>query len=570
MSTDASAERCGWRPRRRSALAAVIAVASVGCIATLGEIGTSSLNATPALASGPLVNGGGSSYAAVAINQWDAEIQSIDGDTINYNTSSSVIGLNEFAQNQIDFGASEIGYSTGQASASPSEPYQYLPDVAGAECLMYNLTGITGKPITQLLLNARVMAEIFSGQIKFWDDPAIKALNSGALLPHTPISVVWRSDASGDNYLFSEYLTFEQPQIWKAFSAAMGYPASADAVFPYPQQGGYPKKYDLTGWIGAQGSDIASNDVSASNGAITYVETAYAYLHDKPCAFVENASGHYVIPTELNDAVALEGAQLLPDLEQKLDGVYTNALPDTYPISAYSYLITQEATESPQKGAVLGQFIQFLACRGQDAAGQLGYSPLPPNLVEDDFNAVDRIAGAAKAPATPTAANCQNPYVDGQTPLPGEPKVTGQNGTGTGSGSQGTGSQTGSSSGTGDQTGGTGATTTTTTSPRTSGSGHSSKGKPTKTKGSEPTGPQTGVLTAPKKSHSSGGIPGYKLLLAVNSLHDNGGPSGTTLWLALGASLVVLVVPALLLGRRRRPNRAAAPARVAKRGHDHR
>ena len=216
MSTDASAERCGWRPRRRSALAAVIAVASVGCIATLGEIGTSSLNATPALASGPLVNGGGSSYAAVAINQWDAEIQSIDGDTINYNTSSSVIGLNEFAQNQIDFGASEIGYSTGQASASPSEPYQYLPDVAGAECLMYNLTGITGKPITQLLLNARVMAEIFSGQIKFWDDPAIKALNSGALLPHTPISVVWRSDASGDNYLFSEYLTFEQPQIWKA------------------------------------------------------------------------------------------------------------------------------------------------------------------------------------------------------------------------------------------------------------------------------------------------------------------------------------------------------------------
>jgi phosphate transport system substrate-binding protein len=76
--------------------------------------------------------------------------------------------------------------------------------------------------------------------------------------------------------------------------------------------------------------------VAASNGAITYVETAYAYLHDKPCAYVENASDHYVIPTELNDAVALEGAELLPDLEQKLDGVYTNPLPDTYPISAYS------------------------------------------------------------------------------------------------------------------------------------------------------------------------------------------------------------------------------------------
>jgi ABC-type phosphate transport system substrate-binding protein len=326
-------------------------------VSTIGfaGIGASSFGAEPALASGPLINGGGSSYAAVAIDQWDAEVQSIYGDTVNYNTSSSVIGLNEFALNQIDFGASEIGYSTGQASAKPNEAYQYLPDVAGATCLMYNLTGITGKPITQLLLNAQIMANIFSGQIKSWNAPAIEALNPAVLLPATPISVVWRSDASGDNYLFSEYLTFEEPQIWNAFSLAMGYPAGADALFPYPQQGNYPPKYNLQGWIGAQGSDIASNDVAASNGAITYVETAYAYLHDKPCAYVENASGRYVIPTELNDAVALEGDRLLPDLEQQLDGVYTNRLPDSYPISAYSYLVTQEGTEVPQKGAVLGQ-----------------------------------------------------------------------------------------------------------------------------------------------------------------------------------------------------------------------
>jgi phosphate transport system substrate-binding protein len=299
------------------------------------------------------------------------------------------------------------------------------------------------------------------------------------------------------------------------------------------------------------------------------VETAYAYLHDKPCAYVENASGHYVIPTQVNDAVALEGARLLPDLEQKLDGVYTNSLPDTYPISAYSYLITQERTETPQKGAVLGQFIEFLACRGQDAAGQLGYSPLPPNLVQDDFNAIDRLAGAAKAPATPTAANCPNPYIDGQTPLPGEPTVTGQHGGGTGTGPPGGGNGGGTSgSGTGSQPGG-GTSATTTTSPHSSstpGNGRGSKGHPTHAKVSEPKGPQTGVLSAPKKSHSSGGIPGYKLLIAVNSLQDNGGPSGTTLWLALGASLVVLVVPALLLGRRRRPNRATARAGVSRKG----
>ena len=528
----------------RAALAVVAMLGIVAPIGALAAVATSSLSAVPALANGPLVNGGGSSYAAVAIDQWRAEILSIDGDNINYNTTSSVIGLNEFAQNQLDFGASEIGYSTGQASASPSEPYQYLPDVAGATCLMYNLTSITGHPITQILLNAHIMAEIFSGLIKYWDDPQIKALNGGVLLPHTPITVVWRTDASGDNYLFSEYLAFEDGSLWNAFAKAMQYPAGADAVFPYPQQGGYPKQYNLTGWIGAQGSDIASNDVAAQNGAITYVETAYAYEHAKPCAYVENASGHYVIPTEENDAVALEGAELLPDLEQKLDGVYTNPQPSAYPISAYSYLITAKGTETPQKGAVLGQFIEFLACRGQDAAGQLGYSPLPPNLVEDDFQAIDRIAGAAKAPATPTAANCPNPYVDGETPLPGEP---GQEGTG-------------------------GTTTTTTTTLPTGSKGgskhHKGKGKgkggthkrTTGSGSSSGCGGSTGVLCGPSTSHSSGVVPGYKLLQAVTSLR--GGPSAVMLWGGLLASLAVLVLPAVIIGRRRRARPQLNEARV--------
>jgi phosphate transport system substrate-binding protein len=554
MSTDASVEaheskagHGGWRRRVRpfrSFLALSTALAVIAAASTVAVTASTVIGAQPAMAAGPLINGGGSSYAAVAIDQWRAQFLELTGDNINYNTSSSVIGLNEFAQNQLDFGASEIGYSTGQASSYPSVPYQYLPDVAGAECLMYNLTGITGKPITQLLLNSHVMAEIFTGQVKYWDDPQIKALNGGALLPHTPIAVVWRSDPSGDNYLFSEYLAYLQGSIWNTFAKAMNYPTGADATFPYPQQNNYPKQYNLSGWIGAQGSDIASNDVAASNGAITYVETAYALLHDKPCAYVENASGHYVIPTEYNDAVALEKAELLPDLEQELDGVYTNPLAAAYPISAYSYLITQEATENPGKGAVLGSFIEFLACRGQQAAGQLGYSPLPPNLVQDDFNAIDRINGAAKAPATPTAQNCLNPYVDGTTLLPGQ----------TGPG--------------GNQTG---ATTTTTTVPI--GGSHTgttvpggSKGKAKKGKGGNKgdqgskTGPSS-VITAPSKK-SSGGIPGYKLLLAVNSLQGGSGPSGTMLWGGLAASLVVLLVPALLLGRRRRSRSAVLDART--------
>jgi len=309
---------------------------------------------------------------------------------------------------------------------------------------MYNLTNRAGQRTTSLHLDSSVMAQIFTGTITKWDNPAIAALNPSALLPSSPIVVVFRTDASGENFLFSDYLNQVQPAIWHAFTRTLGFPQAAQAIWPVPQEQGGTGGYNFSSWVGQSGSDNASNYVASSPGTITYVETAYAILHKAPCASVENASGHWVEPSEYNDAVALERAQLLPDLEQKLGGVYRNPLPSAYPISAYSYLITPESQTAPQKGAVLGQFIQYFACAGQQAAGQLGYSPLPPNLVEEDFKGIARINGAARPPSAPTAANCQNPYVDGQTPLPGEPVIAGTGGNNSaGSGNKNGGSTTG-------------------------------------------------------------------------------------------------------------------------------
>ncbi|MBV9293102.1 MAG: substrate-binding domain-containing protein, partial [Frankiales bacterium] len=175
------------------------------------------------------------------------------------------------------------------------------------------------------------------------------------------------------------------------------------------------------------GSDNSSNYVGSTTSSITYVETAYAILHHEPCAFLRNASGHFVQPSQEADAIALEKAELLPDLEQKLSGVYANKLAGAYPMSAYSYLVVPLSPKGridPAKGKVLGRFVNFLACAGQQAAGQLGYSPLPPNLVEEDLRGIAHITGAAPPPPL-TAQNCKNPYVDGQTPLPGEPRIVG-------------------------------------------------------------------------------------------------------------------------------------------------
>ena len=394
-------------------------------IAGPAAVALSAASAGPAFANGPTISGTGSSYAAVAINQWVAEVAVKNGDSVNYQTSSSVIGLNDFAQKQVDFGASEIGYSTGQAQYTPPAgyAYQYLPDVAGATCIMYNLSG-TGGQIKTLRLNSSVMLGIFTGVIKTWNDPQIQALNPGSLLPSQPITVVYRTDPSGDNYLFSNYLFVLHSQAWNAFAHQLGFQSGPNAIWPFPQ-GGSQGKYNFSGWIGQSGSDNASNYVASSNGTVTYVETAYALLHHMPCAAVENASGNWVQPSEYNDAVALQSDQLQPDLEQKLNGVYSSTQPSAYPISAYSYLITSEKQTNPQKGAVEGRFIMFLACTGQQSAGALGYSPLPPNLVADDFKAVSRIAGAAPPPSAPTASNCPNPYVDGTTPLPGEKQNSG-------------------------------------------------------------------------------------------------------------------------------------------------
>jgi phosphate transport system substrate-binding protein len=413
------------RPRSGRAHRFLAGALAASLLAPVALIAASGLGSTPALAAGPEITGAGSSYAAVAIQNWVAQVASVYGINVNYSVSTSVIGLNLFAQNQVNFGASEIGYSTGQMSYSPTEPYQYLPDVAGATCLMYNVKGRLGNQLTSLNLSNQVLAEIWTGTITNWDAPQIAAINKNVLLPNAPIVGVFRTDASGENYLFSQYLDYIEPKIWQPFVQTLQAGAYVSANWPSGTRHG---NYHLQNFVGQAGSDVASDFVAATNDSMTYVETAYALLHHDPCAYIQNASGNWVAPSEETDAVGLERAQLLPDLEQKLQGVYSNPLPSAYPISAYSYLVTPKVpgSISSSKGAVLGEFIRFFACTGQNSAGVLGYSPLPPNLVDADFAAINRIPGAARAPTTATAANCSDPYVNGQTPLPGEPCIGSQ------------------------------------------------------------------------------------------------------------------------------------------------
>jgi phosphate transport system substrate-binding protein len=334
----------------------------------------------------------------------------------------------------VNFAASDIGYSTGQANYTPGGaqvPFQYMPDVGGALCMSYNLDSPAGQQITNLRLDTQTLLKIFSGQIGFWDDPEIAGLNPGVPLPHFQIIANVRSDGAGESYILSDYFYTLYQSQWNAFTAAMGAAQGANAIWPSAPVGGQSQigPYNIQQLPAWSGSDAVIEHTKDDNGAsnntnnsITYVETAYAQLNNLPCAGVENPAGQFVQPSEEGDAIALTQDQLLPDLEQILTGVFLNSNPLSYPISAYSYLITQEAQTPAAVGVVLADYVHFIACQGQQSAGALGYTPLPPNLVQDDIDSINRInqGGAPPLPAA-TGANCPNPYLTGALQLPGEP-----------------------------------------------------------------------------------------------------------------------------------------------------
>ncbi len=419
-------------------LSAVVVV--LGVVVASGELPS---GVGPAAATSPQLNSTGSSFAGVAITQWQGQFDELDGGDINFTVSSSIVGMNDFCQQTVQFGATDISYATGQADCSTSQvpyPFQYMPDVAGGLAFEYNLQGANGQRITNLVLNGPTLLGIFTGAITNWNDSAIQALNPGAPLPNEPITAYYRSDPSGENYLLSDYFLHVDPGPVTPFQKAAGVPIPGAPSATWASfNNGVPPQY--ASLVAANGADAASQGPAQTQGGIAYVETAYAKNIGLPVASVVNAAGDAVQPTSDNVAEALTAAILYSDLTQNLGGVYTNPDPTAYPISAYSYFIAQcvpsqaaaqnfqcdssgNVTMGTAQGAELSQFIAYVACLGQSKMAELGYSPIPANLVEDDFQAAGRLPGGTTPPA-PTPQNCQNPYITGAAQSVGGPTVLG-------------------------------------------------------------------------------------------------------------------------------------------------
>jgi phosphate ABC transporter phosphate-binding protein len=355
------------------------------------------------------VTGAGSTWVQIALDQWRADVAQ-RGLSINYQGVGSSAGRQFFIINQVDFAASEIPFQPDEVQTLESKgmSYQYVPDVAGGTSFMYNLKDGSGNRVTNLRLSATTIAKIFTGQITNWDDPAITADNGGVAFPSQTLTPVIRSDGSGTSAQLSLYLAHEAPAVWNDFLAA--HPGLTTPVSEWPP---------FDGSVAQRGSDGVANFVAndaIGQGSINYVEYGYATQRGFPAAYVHNVSGNYVLPTSNNVATALTHATLNTDLTQNLGAVYTAPEANAYPVSSYSYLITRTTGFDPDKGNVLGQWMIYIACDGQQESAVLGYSPLPPNLVQDVFDAVGRIPGA---PAPPAMSDCNNPTIPhGGSPSP--------------------------------------------------------------------------------------------------------------------------------------------------------
>jgi len=180
------------------------------------------------------------------------------------------------------------------------------------------------------------------------------------------------------------------------------------------------------------GSDQIAQYIASSTGmwSIGYDEFSYAINYHATTARIQNASGAYILPYAQNISSALEGAQLRPDLSQELSGVYNSPNADAYPISAYSYIVTQCAVAgdrptckgnyaNPGVSETLSRWLRYIACEGQIQMANIGYSPLPPQLSQEVANSIGRMNGAAPEQLTPD--NCANPRFRGPINGPTQP-----------------------------------------------------------------------------------------------------------------------------------------------------
>jgi phosphate transport system substrate-binding protein len=309
-------------------------------------------------AGGADLTGAGATFPYPIYSKWFSDYAAKTGVKINYQPIGSGGGIRQLSEQTVDFGASDAPMTDAEQSTAKGGAILHFPTVLGAVVLTYNVPGLTAP----LRLTGEVVANIFLGQITKWNDPRIAAVNAGVTLPAMDILVVHRAEASGTNYIFTDYLSAVSP----AFASGPG--KGKEVKWPVG--------------LGGKGNDGVTGQVKQTPGAIGYVELAYAKQNKLPYALLKNSAGQFVAPTiESVTAAAAGAAKALPANTDFRVSIVNAPGAAAYPISSFTWLLVYANQSDATKGKKLVDFMRWAFHEGEGSAGSLDYAPLPANMV---------------------------------------------------------------------------------------------------------------------------------------------------------------------------------------------
>jgi phosphate transport system substrate-binding protein len=303
------------------------------------------------------LQGAGATFPAPLYQKWLSEYGNLHPNVkIDYQSIGSGGGIKQVKEQTVDFGASDAPMSDADLKSAPGE-LVHIPTVLGAVVITYNLEAMK----QPLRFSPEVIADIFLGKIKKWNDPKIATDNPGVTLPASDITVVHRSDGSGTSAVFTDYLSKVSPE-WKEKVGA--------GVSPSWPTG-----------IGGKGNEGVTGQVKNTPNTIGYVELAYAAKNRLPVAQIKNAGGSFVEPSidSVTAAAAASAANMPDDLRISI----TNATgAQAYPISSYTYILVYKNQKDAAKGKALMDFLWWGIHDGEGFAKELLYAPLPADIVK--------------------------------------------------------------------------------------------------------------------------------------------------------------------------------------------
>jgi phosphate transport system substrate-binding protein len=300
------------------------------------------------------LSGAGATFPYPIYAKWADAYKKLTGVGLNYQSIGSGGGIKQIKAKTVTFGASDMPLKPDDLKAAGLLQF---PMIIGGVVPVVNIKGIQAG---QLHLDGATVASIYMGDITQWNDPKIKSLNPKLALPATAIAPVYRSDGSGTNFLFSDFLSKSSPK----FLSSIG--ANTSVQWP-------------TG-IGAKGNEGVANMTTQTDGAIGYVEYAYAKQNKMSYTLLTNKAGTAVAPNAESFQAAAANADWVHSDSYYL--ILTDqAGAKSWPITGASFILVYK---QPQDAAAVNEALKFFAWAYKDGAAmaaELDYVPLPPKLI---------------------------------------------------------------------------------------------------------------------------------------------------------------------------------------------